>query len=104
MDFRGLNRHEQRRLDDIERQLCAEAPEVVAAFHTAPVPAPDHGSRLMLVSLAGLLAVVGLFADGPLMVICGMVGAVVALLAPVPRRRSGATSAGESWGAVPPVV
>ncbi|GGS57501.1 MULTISPECIES: DUF3040 domain-containing protein [Actinokineospora] len=104
MDFRGLNRHEQRRLDDIERHLLEEAPEVVAAFQTAPVPSPDHGSRMVLVVLAALMAVVGLFADAPLLVVCSMAGATTALLAPSPRPRSGVASAGQSWGAAPPVA
>lgn len=83
MDFRGLSRSEQRRLDEIEQRLGEEAPEVVSAFHTTPLPADEAGRGGFIVATA-LLALIGLLVDLPLVVLCGMAGAVAALLLPRP--------------------
>lgn len=83
MDFRGLSRSEQRRLDEIEQRLGQEAPEVVSAFHTTPLPADDAGRGGFIV-VAALIALVGLLVDLPLVVVCCMTGAVAALLLPRP--------------------
>lgn len=81
MDFRGLSRHEQQRLDEIERRLGAEDPDMVSAFRVAPAAAgPDD--RTVYLLLGVLLACVGLFADMPLLVLLSMTGATVALLIP----------------------
>ena len=83
MDFRGLSRHEQRRLDEIERRLGAEEPDMVSAFREAPAPAgPDD--RTVYLLLGVLLACVGLYAGMPLLVLLSMTGATVALLVPKP--------------------
>ncbi|MGX7826318.1 DUF3040 domain-containing protein [Actinokineospora sp. 24-640] len=84
MDFRGLSRDEQRRLDEIEQHLGHEAPEVVSAFRSAAVAPGDSSGRAGLVTTAALLTLFGLLADVPLAVICGMAGAVAALLLPYP--------------------
>lgn len=85
MDFRGLSQEEQRRLDEIEHHLDHEAPEVVSAFRTATAPPGDSSGRAGLVAAAVLLTLFGLLADVPLAVICGMTGAVAALVLPRPR-------------------